>query len=86
MKKIILIALIILFIATPVLANSSYTYTIKHNIELQLDGDFGFESRVSTPSQGNVDIVLEGEGSAYLKSILEIIEKIVVTDNWFDLF
>ena len=86
MKKIILIALILLFIATPVLANESYQYTVKHKVELQLDGDFTFNSTITTPAQGNVDIGLAGEGTAYLLSDLEIIESRIVSSNWFDLF
>ena len=81
-----LLVLALLFLAQPALANSSYTYQLNHNLELQLDGDFNFRSNVVTPSQGAVDMALDGDGAAYLKSELSIIEINQVASNWFDLF
>ena len=90
MKKAMLVltvVLILILILAPVtMANESYHYTVKHKVELQLDGDFVFNSTITTPAQGNVDIGLAGEGTAYLLSDLEIIESRIVSSNWFDLF
>ncbi len=86
MRKILIVLVLILLIATPVMANSSYTYTVKHHVEVQLDGEFDFNSTIITPAQGNVDVSLSGEGKASLLSILEIIEQDHVSSNWFDLF
>jgi uncharacterized membrane protein len=82
----LLIVLALLLIAVPASANSSYTYTVKHHVEVQLDGEFDFNSTIVTPAQGNVDVSLAGEGVASLLSILEIIEQDQVSSNWFDLF
>ncbi len=85
--KILTVMLILMFILAPVsMANTSYTYTLTHDIELELDGEFDFKSNVSTPSQGTVDIELDGVGKAYLKSNLSIIESSQISTNWYDLF
>ncbi len=84
--RILFIILALILIATPAFANSSYTYTLTHDLELHLDGDFEFKSNVTTPSQGTVDIELEGVGEAFMRSQLEIFEASKVSSNWFDLF
>jgi hypothetical protein len=86
MKYIITTVLLILFIVTPAMANSSYNYQINHSVELTLDGDYTFNTTVQTPAQGNVTTDLAGVGKAELRSILEIVESRIETRNWFDLF
>ena len=86
MRVLLIAILVVLLMATVVSANSSYSYSITHDIELQLSGDFSFNSNVATPAQGVVDITLEGVGDAYLKSQLAIMEVDKASSNWFDLF
>ncbi len=92
MKKIIyiiiavMIALIVFLLAQEADANSSHTYNVVHNVEVHMNGDFNFNSNITTPSQGDVEVSLEGVGEAYLKSELEIYEVTNVSRNWFDIF
>ena len=84
MKKIILVMIILLMIAAPVMANSEYT--LQHDIEVKLDGDYNLGIGVYTPAQGGADISLEGIGQAYINSRLLIASVETVASNWWDLF
>ena len=83
---IMLILLVVVLVATPAIANSSYTYELNHSFDLQMDGEFTFNSNVVTPSQGAVDMALDGTGTAALSSQLSILEVNQVSANWYDLF
>ena len=83
---IMLILLVVVLVAAPAVANSSYTYELNHSFDLQMDGEFTFNSNVVTPSQGAVDMALDGTGIAALKSQLSILEVNQVSANWYDLF
>ena len=83
---IMLILLAVVLVAAPAVANSSYTYELNHSFDLQMDGEFTFNSNVVTPSQGAVDMALDGTGTAALSSQLSILEVNQVSANWYDLF
>ncbi len=86
MKRLLIIITVILLIATPVLANASSEYTVKHDLIVTLDGDFNFNANVFTPAQGGLDLSLDGIGKAYIESRLVIASVENVSSNWFDLF
>jgi hypothetical protein len=86
MKRLLIIITVILLIATPVLANTSSEYTVKHDLIVNLDGDYNFTANTYTPAQGGVDLSLDGIGKAYIESRLVIASVESVTSNWFDLF
>ena len=78
MKRIILIAVLILMIATPVMAQST---TYHHEVKLELDGEWEFNSTFAAP-----DILqttaLKGNG----KAIMHAITKAQSIPAWWDLF
>lgn len=87
MKKLLIltVVLILLLILAPATMASTY-YNLDHSIEVQFSGEFNFQSTVTTPTQGDVDIVLEGVGDARLKSDLAIADITKVPITWWDLF
>ena len=74
MKRIILIALMILMIATPAMAQGFY-----HEFTMELDGEWDLNQRVEMPNQSS-EIILVGVGKAKMKSILR------ESPTWWDLF
>jgi len=86
MKRLLIIITVILLIATPVLANTNNSYTINHEMVVELDGEWGLTMDVITPAQGNVAIGLDGIGTAYLSSKLLIVAIEQMSSNWYDLF
>jgi hypothetical protein len=78
MNKIIIIALLILFIATPVMAQSQTYY---HEVTVELDGEWDFNSTFAAP-----DIVsgvsLSGVGQARIHAIT----KAQSVPTWWELF
>ena len=86
MKNLLIIITVILLIATPVLANSSSEYTVKHDLIVTLDGDYELKANIYTPAQGGMDLALDGVGKAHIESRLIIASVETVTSNWFDLF
>jgi hypothetical protein len=86
MKRLLIIITVILLIATPVLANSSSEYTVKHDLIVTLDGDYELKANIYTPAQGGMDLALDGIGKAYIESRLIIASVESVSSNWWDLF
>ena len=86
MLILLVVVLVVVLVAAPAVANSSYTYELNHSFDLQMDGEFTFNSNVVTPSQGAVDMALDGTGTAALSSQLSILEVNQVSANWYDLF
>ena len=79
MKRIILVVVLILMIATPVMANSYY-----HEMTVQLDGEWKLETNIVMPEVSS-GLTLEGIGSAYIHNVL-IAHDSSDLANWWKLF
>ena len=78
MKRILLITILILMIATPVMAQSTNYY---HEVELQLDGEWEWNSTFAAPDVLETT-ALKGTG----KAIMRAITKAQVIPVWWNLF
>jgi uncharacterized protein YdeI (BOF family) len=78
MKKILLITILILMIATPVLAQSQ---TYFHEVTVELDGEWDFDSTFASP-EATSTTKLVGVG----KAMIHAITKAQSVPVWWDLF
>ena len=78
MKKIILIAVILLILASPVMAQSKNFY---HEVTIELDGEWNLNQNFAAPEVIS-NISLEGVGKALIKSIT----KAQTVPVWWELF
>ena len=78
MRKIIIIALLILFIATPVMAQSQ---SYSHEVTVELDGEWTFNSTFAAPDISS-GVSLSGIGQARIHAIT----KAQSVPTWWELF
>jgi len=78
MKKIILLIIILLMIASPVMAQSKNFY---HEVTIELDGEWKLDQDFAAPEVTST-ITLEGVGKALIKSIT----KAQTVPVWWELF
>ena len=78
MKRIILITVLILMIASPVMAQATNYY---HEVELQLDGEWEWNGTFAAPDVLETTS-LKGTG----KAIMHAITKAQTIPNWWQLF
>jgi hypothetical protein len=78
MNKIIIAILLIAFIATPVMAQSKTFY---HEVTVQLDGEWDFNSEFVSP-EATSKTTLKGVGKAMIHSIT----KAQSVPVWWELF
>jgi len=78
LNSILLIALLILLIATPVLAQSQTYY---HEVTVELDGEWDFDSTFASP-EATSTTKLVGIG----KAVIHAITKAQSVPVWWDLF
>ncbi len=83
---VLLVTMALLIVGLQAAANSSHTYNITHNVTMEADGEYEFNSNVSTPNQESVTMSFGGVGKAYLSSQMEIYEITIVSSSWMDLF
>lgn len=78
MKKVLLILLAVLFIASPVFAQSTTYY---HEVTLELDGEWEWNGTFAAPDVLETT-ALKGTG----KAIMHAITKAQTVPVWWDLF
>ena len=78
MKRIILITVLILMIATPVMAQATNYH---HEVKLELDGEWGWNGTFVAPDVLETTS-LKGTG----KAIMHAITKAQTIPNWWQLF
>ena len=79
MKRILMIVMLIMLIATPAMANSYY-----HEITVELDGEWTLQNDVVMPEVSS-GITLAGKGSARIHSVLIAYDSDDIS-NWWKLF
>ena len=78
MKRILLIVILILMIASPVMAQATTYY---HEVELQLDGEWEWQGTFDAPNVSETTM-LKGVGKAKMHSIT----KAQSIPSWWQLF
>ena len=78
MKRTLLIVILILMIASPVMAQATTYY---HEVELQLDGEWEWNGSFDAPNVSETTM-LKGVGKAKMHSIT----KAQSTPSWWELF